>query len=288
MRDDFAVFILSHGRADRVCTVDTLMQSGYTGKWYIVCDDEDSQIPKYQENFGKNRVLIFSKAAVNFDIMDNFGGNKVIVFARNVIFDFAKKLGLTYFWELEDDYHEFTFRPIEYSEEKQKEYLAHYYIKNLDLVIDAFLKFLDTSNALCVAMAQGGDLLGGAAGDARKMPIKRKVMNTLFCRTDKPFQFVGRMNDDVNTYLSLGKTGNLFFQITKVAVKQDETQQTKSGNTVSYLKFGTYVKSFYSVMIQPSACKVKMMRSNHPRLHHKIDWDKAVPKIISSDFKKGE
>jgi hypothetical protein len=90
----------------------------------------------------------------------------------------------------------------------------------------------------------------------------------------------------VNTYLSLGKVGELFFHITKVAVVQDKTQQTKSGNTVSYLKFGTYVKSFYSVMVHPSACKVKMMRSNHPRLHHKINWDNAVPKIISSDFKK--
>lgn len=286
MRSDFAVFILSHGRADNVKTVDTIRRCGYTGKWYIVCDDEDSQLSKYQENFGKEHVLIFSKSNVKFDVMDNFDGNKVIVFARNVIFDFAKKLGLTYFWELEDDYHEFTYRPIEYSEVKNRNILAYYRIVNLDAVIDAFLKFLDASGALCVAMAQAGDLLGGACGDAKKMPIKRKVMNTLFCRVDKPFTFVGRMNDDVNTYLSLGKVGNLFFHITNVAVVQDETQKTKSGNTISYLYFGTYVKSFYSVMIHPSACKVKMMRSNHPRLHHKINWDNAVPKIISGRYKK--
>lgn len=286
MRNDFAVFILSHGRADKMRTVDTLARAGYTGKWYIVCDDEDEQIPKYQENFGVDNVLIFSKSKVDFDIMDNFDGNKVIVFARNVIHDFARDLGLTYFWELEDDYHEFTYRPIEYNEEKRRDELAYYVIKDLDSVIDAFLKFLDTTGALCVAMAQAGDLLGGASGDARKMPIKRKVMNTLFCRVDKPFKFVGRMNDDVNTYLSLGKVGQLFFHITSTAVVQDETQKTKSGNTVSYLKFGTYVKSFYSVMIHPSACKIKMMRSNHPRIHHKINWNNAVPKILSGRYKK--
>lgn len=286
MRDDFAVFILSHGRADKVRTINTLTRCGYTGKWYIVCDDEDSQIPQYQETFGKENILIFSKKDVEFDIMDNFGGNKVIVFARNVIHDFAKQLGLTYFWELEDDYHEFTYRPIQYNAEKGRNELAYYVIKDLDKVIDSFLKFLDTTGALCVAMAQAGDLLGGANGDAKKMPIKRKVMNTLFCRVDKPFKFVGRMNDDVNTYLSLGKVGELFFHITNTAVVQDETQKTKSGNTVSYLKFGTYVKSFYSVMIHPSACKIKMMRSNHPRIHHKINWEHAVPKIISGRYKK--
>jgi len=286
MRNDFAVFILSHGRADNVRTVDTLKRCGYTGKWYIVCDDEDSQISKYQDNFGVENVLIFSKQKVDFDIMDNFAGNKVIVFARNVIFNFAKELGLKYFWELEDDYHEFTYRPIEYSEEKGKNILAYYKIYDLDKVIDIFLKFLDTTNALCVAMAQAGDLLGGACGDAKKAPIKRKVMNTLFCRVDRPFTFVGRMNDDVNTYLGLGKVGKLFFHITSVAVVQDETQKTKSGNTESYLKFGTYVKSFYSVMIHPSACKIKMMRSNHPRIHHKINWNNAVPKIISGRYKK--
>lgn len=286
MRNDFAVFILSHGRPNRVITIDALKKCGYTGEYYIVCDDEDSKLPEYIKNFGQNRVIVFSKSKVEFDIMDNFPGNKVIVFARNVIFDIAKNMGLKYFWELEDDYHEFTYRPIEYDEDKKKNKLAYYEIKDLDAVIDIFLKFLDVTNAQCVAFAQAGDLLGGASGDARKMPIKRKVMNTLFCDVDKPFTFIGRMNDDVNTYLSLGKVGKLFFHITNVAVVQDETQKTKSGNTVAYLNMGTYVKSFYSVMVAPNACKVKFMRSNHPRIHHKINWDNAVPKIISSDFKK--
>lgn len=286
MRNDFAIFILSHGRADNIKTIKALQQSNYSGKYYIVCDDEDVQLQKYKENYGEDKVLVFSKSSVNFDIMDNFAGNNVIVFARNVIFDFAKQLGLTYFWELEDDYHEFTFRPIEYDEKKQRYKLAYYRLTDLDAVINSFLKFLDSSGALCVAMAQAGDLLGGVSGDAKNVPIKRKVMNTLFCRVDKPFQFVGRMNDDVNTYLSLGRTGELFFHITNVAIVQDETQQSKTGNGGAYKKFGTYVKSFYSVMIAPSACKIKMMRSNHPRLHHKINWNNAVPKIISGDFKK--
>ena len=101
MRNDFAIFILSHGRADNIKTIKALQQSNYSGKYYIVCDDEDVQLQKYKENYGEDKVLVFSKSSVNFDIMDNFAGKNVIVFARNVIFDFAKQLGLTYFWELQ-------------------------------------------------------------------------------------------------------------------------------------------------------------------------------------------
>ena len=32
MRDDFAAFILTHGRADNVITYNTLRKQGYTGK----------------------------------------------------------------------------------------------------------------------------------------------------------------------------------------------------------------------------------------------------------------
>ena len=286
LNEKFAVFILTHGRADSVKTVDTLKKCGYTGEYYLVCDDEDVQLPKYIENFGKDRVLIFSKQKVHFDIMDNFEGNKVIVFARNVIFKFARELNLDYFWELEDDYLDFTYRVIEYSETKNKYQLSSYLITELDDLIPKFLNFLDISGAKCIAFAQAGDLLGGIQGDAQKNPIKRKAMNTLFCKTDREFKFIGRMNDDVNTYLTLGKVGDLFFHIALCSLNQEETQKSKSGNTTSYLQFGTYVKSFYSVILCPSCVKVTMMRSNHPRLHHTIKWNYAVPKIISSRFKK--
>lgn len=47
MRNDFAVLILSHGRADRVYTIPTLRKGGYTGKIYIVVDNEDEQQDEY-------------------------------------------------------------------------------------------------------------------------------------------------------------------------------------------------------------------------------------------------
>jgi hypothetical protein len=57
--------------------------------------------------------------------------------------------------------------------------------------------------------------------------------------------------------------------------------------TEIYLDQGTYVKSFFSVMFQPSSIKVEY----HPvmrRIHHRIDWEKTVPLILSETLKKGK
>ena len=74
MRDDFAVFILSHGRPDRVFTLNTLLKYNYTGKWYIFIDDEDDTAGQYYKNFGEDHIIQFSKKAMvgTFDLFDNF------------------------------------------------------------------------------------------------------------------------------------------------------------------------------------------------------------------------
>ena len=47
MRDDFAVFILTHGRAKQQKTVKTLKRCGYTGRLYLIVDDEDKELDEY-------------------------------------------------------------------------------------------------------------------------------------------------------------------------------------------------------------------------------------------------
>lgn len=105
-RDDFAIFILSHGRADNVKTLKTIKEENYTGRYYIIIDNEDKQAEKYYANFGKDHVIMFDKAkkASEIDTMDLSTERRCILFARNACFDIAKELGLTYFLELDDDY----------------------------------------------------------------------------------------------------------------------------------------------------------------------------------------
>ena len=59
MRDDFAVLILTHGRADNVVALKTLQRQGYSGKWYMVIDDEDDMADDYRQNFGEDHIVTF-------------------------------------------------------------------------------------------------------------------------------------------------------------------------------------------------------------------------------------
>lgn len=281
MRDDFAVFILSHGRSDRVHTLKPLRKGGYTGRWYIIIDDEDDQAEDYKQRYG-DHVYQFSKSAYDgaFDIMDMHNDRRVVVYARNACFEIAKQLGVKKFLVLDDDYNAFMFR---WSEGKG---LKHAMCQNLDELFAAMVNFLDVSGALSIAFAQGGDFIGGLDGGTYKKKILRKVMNTWFCDVDKPFEIIGRINEDTNTYVFLGTQGKLFFTITDVMVNQLQTQSNAGGLTDIYIDRGTYVKSFYTVMCAPSCVKIAAMGDKHYRIHHKINWACCTPMIVNEKWRK--
>ena len=67
--DNFAVFILTHGRPDNVITYKTLQKCGYTGKLFFIVDNEDKTIERYKENFGRDRVLVFRKKDVEIGVL---------------------------------------------------------------------------------------------------------------------------------------------------------------------------------------------------------------------------
>ena len=97
MRDDFAIFILSHGRANNIFTVKSLKRENYTGKWYIIIDNEDKQQDLYISKFGKEHVVIFDKLekSKHVDTCDLQTKRNIVIFARNSCHEIAKKLGLT-------------------------------------------------------------------------------------------------------------------------------------------------------------------------------------------------
>lgn len=280
MRKDFCAFILTHGRPDRVITYELLRRSGYTGKIFIVIDDEDKHREKYVEKFG-DKVLIFSKAEIarRFDEGDNFGDRRSIFYARNACFELAKRVGCKYFIQLDDDYTAFQFR---LTKDLEPGYVL---IKDLEPILNTLLDYFLSIPAASIAMAQGGDFLGH--GHNRKAAwLKRKAMNSFICSTDRPFSFMGRVNEDVNTYATLGRRGVLFMTIGPVQLTQVTTQQTEGGMTDLYLDSGTYIKSFYSVMYAPSCVKISLMGLRHRRVHHQVSWDNAAVKIIPERYRK--
>ena len=110
----------------------------------------------------------------------------------------------------------------------------------------------------------------------------------LFAEVDRQFRFVGAMNEDVNTYVTLGGRGRLFFTFTALQLDQKDTQSQRGGISAMYERFGTYCKAFTTVMMAPSCVRVAMMGQKSPRLHHAVSWAQAVPCILSAKHRKEE
>ena len=281
--NEFIILIISYGRADNLKTLKTLHKYGYKGDYRIVCSDDDKTLDLYKKNFG-DKVVIFNKEKIKekFDIGDNIDDYRVAVFARNALWDIAKDLGYKYFIELDDDYSSFNYRVNSegrYQTKKTK-------IKDINWMFEVLLKFFKKIDAKSLCIAQAGDFIGGESCSVFKKGLARKAMNFFICKTDNPFNFLGRINEDVTTYVNLGNKGDLFFTVCELSLTQELTQTNEGGFTDVYKNEGTYVKSFYSVMYNPSSVKVGLMGAKNMRLHHKINWNKSVPKILEEKYKK--
>ena len=249
----------------------------------MIIDDEDGQRGLYEKNFGKDHIIVFDKQAAydRADTMDNFNDHRAIIYARNESWRIAGELGLNYFLMLDDDYKSIDYR---YDD---KGHLRYKPMRSIDRLFGDMLEFLDNTGAASVAFCQGGDFIGGVDGGNFKKGLLRKAMNSFFCRTDRPIEFKGTMNEDVVTYTTLSSQGVLFLSLTAFAVIQLPTQSLSGGMTDFYKEGGTYMKSFYAVMSMPSAVTVSMMYTEHKRVHHRVNWECCAPKILNEKWRKG-
>lgn len=276
LRNDFCIFIISHGKPEND-TYKQLELCKVQYPIYIVIDDKDPKINDYFLKYGKEKVCVFNKQQYSSkcDMMDNFYFDKVIVYARNACYDFAEKLGYKYFLELDDDYTSFLFR-FGYKKSKNIKF------SNMNEIFNLYLTFYELNNKIKIlAFMQGGDF-----SDIRNGKIVRKSMNALFCCVDRKIIFNGRLNEDVNSYTKINQLGGICISLPLVQLCQ---RQTQSGNGMSdtYKLYGTYTKSFYSVIQSPNCVKISILQSPSSfRIHHRINHTFCDAKIISSKYKK--
>lgn len=283
-KKDFVVFILTHGRVDNQYTYRSLCEQGYTGRCVFVLDNEDGQVEEYKRRYGADNCYVFDKLAMSKRIDEVFRGDRrVIVYARNACFDAARDLGYKYFIELDDDYTSFVWRfdaECAYTPKTPK-------IKNLDVVFESMLRYYINTPLTSLAMAQGGDFIGGSSNQMlRSIGTKRKAMNSFICSVDRPFEFKGRINEDVNAYTQLTSVSKIFLTIVQCNLQQKITQSNGGGMTDVYRDSGTYVKSFSSVIVFPSGVKVTLLNSHHKRIHHNVYWEHTAPKILQEKWRK--
>lgn len=280
---EYAVFILSNRRPDRIYTYNTLRRQGYTGRIFIIIDDEDPTRDEYKAKYGKEVQIFDKKKAEEYtDPCDNRADRNSVLYARNACYEVARNLGLQCFVVLDDDYTKFR-----YVFNSRLEFENCRRIESLDRIFEILIDYYYSISAKSLAILQTGDLIGGQnSSKAKKITLWRKCMNLFVCDVDREISFQGRMNDDVNTYISLGMKGDLFLTVPYVALQQKETQSNEGGLTEMYIQSGTYVKSFYTVIVAPSCARIKKMGNKNKRWHHLILWNNAVPTILREEWKK--
>lgn len=282
MENNFCIFIISHGRPNNIITLKTLYSCGSKLPVYIVIDNEDKLASEYFAKYN-DKALQFDKKyyASLVDNFDNSENYRTTTHARNACFDFAIKLGYEYFLVLDDDYTSFKFRI--------NDKLVHpkscpNLLTGIDKIFFSVLNYYKSCNFASICLSQGGDWFGGETNFNKKP--KRKAMNSFFCSTKRRFNFISRLNEDVNTYMQLGHTGLVFMTIPFIQLDQMQTQTNSGGMSDAYLDSGTYTKSFYTIICRPDCTKVNKMGRSNKRFHHLIDWSVAVPCIINEKYKK--
>ena len=208
--DNFIVFILSFGRPNNIKTLETLKKYKFKGEFRIICSDDDKKLSEYKKKYGE-KICVFNKEKIanGFDVGDNQKDRRTVIFARNACWDIAEKLGYEYFIQLDDDYTSFNYKV----NSKGKYNTSKTRIKNINNIFKILVEYYKKINAKTLCMAQTGDFIGGESCSVFKKGLARKAMNSFICSTKRKFQFIGRVNEDVNTYIKLGNKGELFFTV---------------------------------------------------------------------------
>lgn len=283
MRSDFGILIMSYGRPDNVKTLESLLKCNYTGKWFVIVGDDDPTVEQYKAKFG-DKCIVFNKGDY-VQKCDRMGLKitKVIMFARNACFDIAERLGLKYFQQFDDDYNCFGFafdNKLDYLRKRK-------WIKSYDTIAENMVAFFEKTPPACIAIAfaQGGDFIGGESYANWSFGKLRKSMNSWLCSTERRFEFKGVMNEDVNAYTLHQSTGLFCLNLMQLRLQQPVTQTT-GGMTAIYKQYGTHVKSFLSVMLNPSFVKIGALIDHDRRIHHNINWRRCAAKIVRVSHRK--
>lgn len=278
------ILITTYKRPTLQHTLRMLREYGLTERYptYLLVAEDDPTLSEYRALHG-DIVLTYDRKreaeALGLDMMDNLplGGAGS---ARAAVWSVGRSIGLTHAIVMDDDYRYFTFFGWRgEASRKLRPRFAPYLVK----IFEALLDFVDADPRIYdIALAQTGDMVGGADSSSARRPWKWKAMNVYFWRLDRPFPQNGRLNEDVTCTFDLAQKGLIFGTLTLVGIQQERTQQQPGGLTDLYLQQGTYQKSFYSVMRAPSAVIARYDWSVG-RIHHRVDKDFAYPKLLRGD-----
>lgn len=231
MRDDFAIFILTNGRADDQKTLNMLKDTGYTEKWFLIIDDLDEQLNKYKEKYGEH-IIIFDKNAA-WEITDTFHNEKMlkaVVFPRNVVFQAAKERGIKYFAMCDDDISRLNYKHI-----KGDKLITKKITSRADNILESYVKYTEKAKITVLGMCEDGVFIGGA-NQIAKNGYTPSIGKFIFFRTEDEVKYRGLYYEDNIATYDIPLRGKISFSPTIIStVSQVDTRKTVGG-CMRYMK----------------------------------------------------
>jgi hypothetical protein len=273
----YPIFIPSKGR----------WKSRLTSKWWdslgipyrlVVEPDE---YDNYLNEVGDEKKLIKLDMSYKekYDLCDDLGQSKTTGSgpARNFIWDTAEKEGHKWHWIMDDNI--MGFRRMHKN-------------RKIRVANGAPLRIIEDFCARYENVAMAGphyDYFFPSRVTKPPITVNSRIYSCNLIRTDVPFRWRGRYNED--TILSLDMLKKGWCTVLFNALLQDKvtTQVMKGGNTDQLYKDGTLAKSQMMVDTHGDVCKLSF---KYKRWHHHCDYKPFMKKnklVRKKDWKpKGE
>lgn len=274
----FAVFIITHGRADRVETYDTLRRCGYTGRIFIVVDNEDTQLSKYLIRF--NDVLVFNKQ-MRINATDTIMSTDIrssAVFARNTVEHYAKHFGLHAFAVFDDDITSLRYRWIEGSVIKSKSISC-----NMDSIFELYSDFIIQSDITATSFMDVMFYVNGVQGIDDRICKSRYFYQIYIRNTSHDVEWLGIMNEDHITEIITASRGKFWWALPYITYDAVNMDKLEGGNKSNYEKLSSFKRSFLATVVSPNSCGLRVVKD---KFKIKNIPDNCTPKVISSRYKK--
>lgn len=282
-----AIFILTHGRPDKQLTYNWLIEHNCTIPIYLIVDNQDATVPKYQELFG-NKVIVFDKPKYieMTDTVMNDGNVKSVVYARNAAFDIAQDLGLDYFAALDDDIHLFSHRYV------KDDKLCTYNFESADDLFNAVFQFAYDTDADALSLTNRANYYGGKSSPNITKGLLLDNLNSAWVlKSTLGVRYKSYILEDLIFSLLYAMQGFRVFRLGTVCFTANEIGKSNAneGNNEIYQKFG-------KVGAKPIiiTCPTRTLRFAKNRgatnpfgpYATRIEPDCISPKVVSYKYKK--
>lgn len=253
----FPLYIPSKGRWDSRLTVKSLEAMGVPYTVVI----EAQEYASYAAVIAKSSLLVLDKTYQDqYDTCDTLDEDypKGSGPARNFIWDHAASRGAAWHWIMDDNIRWF----YRLSQHRKHRVLSGVVFRCME---DFVLRYTN--------VAQAGPNYQYFAKQKQKLPpfvLNTRLYSCILQRTDMPYRWRGRYNEDADLSLRLLKAGWCTVQFNAFLQGKTPTQQMRGGNTDAfYAHEGTLRKSQLLRALHPDVTRLVW---KFGRWHHQVDY----------------